>query len=102
MKEKLNQYKVMYEKRVKRIERYEMRLKEAREEYIEEVTKLAFMLKAAETENEKRALEQFLLDAATDYAEKEKRYKEVIERTKANADELSHEIKFLESELIRQ
>ena len=101
MQEKLNQLKIEFEKKVKRIERYEKRLEQAKQDYIEGVLELAEMMKEVKTENEKRALEQSLVDVAIEYAEREKQYKEIIDRTKISADELRVEVCHLESEVAK-
>lgn len=98
--EKLNQLKAELEKKVKRIERYENRLKQAKREYIEEVIELTEMLKKAEWEETRKEIENLMLEEAKHYSEKEKMYSGIIERTMKSIVDLEWEIKALESGLL--
>ena len=54
--EKLNQLKIELEKKVKKIERYEKKLEQARRDYIEVVLELAEMMKRAEEKRNRKLI----------------------------------------------
>ena len=97
--EKLNQLKIELEKKVKKIERYEKKLEQARRDYIEVVLELAEMMKRAEEEGTKKEIENLLIEDAKYYSEKEALYKRMIESTTESVVELEREIKALEAGL---
>lgn len=99
--EKLNQLKIELEKKVKKIERYENKLEQAKRDYIDGVLELAEMMKRAEKEGTKKELENLLIEDANLYSEKEKMYKRMIESATESAIELEREIKALEAGLVR-
>lgn len=94
--EKLNQLKFELEKKVEKIERCKNKLEQAKRDYVEGVLELAEMMKRAEKEATKKALENFLIEDAKYYSEKEALYKRMIESTTESAVELEREIKALE------
>ena len=98
--EKLNQLKIELEKKVKKIERYENKLKQAKRDYIEGVLELAEMMKKAEKEEIKKEIENLLIEDAKYYSEKEALYKRMIESATKSAIELEKAKKALEAGLI--